>query len=178
MQSTVSHHDINIRSPRFYLARTVGTCRRCGAPTRLFALAVPPGHETLEVDDEAQDEAQNETQNGALTLDSWRIATNSAFLFFVEFIPDAIQSRLKPFTQPGRFGKSAAAVEAYWSNRCERCGSEFDDQELFCEPEGAFFPTNEFAASAIHLLCIEEAFEAAAAGYAHEPQFFDAMSKD
>jgi hypothetical protein len=140
----------------------------------LFALAVPPGHETLELDDDAQDEAQDD----APALDTWRVASNSAFLFFIEFIPDAIQSRLKQFTQPCRFIKSEAAVGGYWVNHCERCGSRFDDQELFCEPEGAFFPTNEFAASAIHLRTIEEAFEAAAAGYAHEPQFFDAMSKE
>jgi hypothetical protein len=169
MQSSVSHHETNIRSSRFYLARTVGTCRRCGAPTRLFALAVPPGHETLELDDEAQDEA--------LALDTWHVATDSAFLFFVEFIPDALHSRLKQCTQPWHFGKSEAAVDGYWANHCERCGSQFDDRELFCEPEGAFFPTSELAARAIHLLTIEEAFEAAAAGYAHDPQFFDAMSR-
>jgi hypothetical protein len=170
MQSTVSHHDINIRSSRFYLARTVGTCRKCRAPTPLFALAVPPGHETLELDDEAQDEA--------LAVDTWRTASDSAFLFFVDFIPAVIQNRLKQFTELSCFGKSEGAAGGYWANHCERCGSEFDDQELFCEPEGAFLPTNELAASVIHLLTIEEAFEAAAAGYAYEPQFFDAMSKD
>jgi hypothetical protein len=175
MQSSVSQHDINIRSSRFYLARAVGTCRRCGAPTRLFALAVPPGHETLELDDEAQDdEAQQET----LAKDTWRIAPNSAFLFFVEFIPAVIQNRLKPVTQLSRFGKSEAMAGGCWANHCERCGSQFDDQELFCEPEGAFFPTSEMAAGAIQLLPIDEAFEAAAAGYAYEPQFFDAMSKE
>jgi len=170
MQSNVPHHDINIRSSRFYLARTVGSCRRCGAPTPLLALAVPPGHETLELDDEAQEEA--------LAVDTWHLATNCAFLFFVEFIPAVIQDRLKQFTQLSRFGKSEAPDGGYWANHCERCGSQFDDQELFCEPEGAFFPTSEMAASAIHLLTVEEAFEAAAAGYAYEPQFFNAMSKD
>ena len=170
MQSSVLHHDINIRSSRFYLARTVGTCRRCRAPTPLLALAVPPGHETLELDDEAQEEA--------LAVDTWHLASNSAFLFFVEFIPALIWNRLEQFTQLSHFGKSAAMVGGYWANHCGRCGAQFDDQELFCEPEGAFCPTSEMAASAIHLLTVEDAFEAAAAGYAYEPQFFDAMSKD
>jgi hypothetical protein len=169
MQSTVSRQDINVRSSRFYLARTVGTCRHCRAPTPLFALAVPPGHETLVLDDEVQDEA--------LAVDTWRIASGSAFRFFVDFIPAVIQNRLKQFTQLSCFGKSEAAVGGYWANHCERCGSQFDDQELFCEPEGAFLPTNELAASVIHLLSMEEAFGAAAAGYAYDPQFFDAMSK-
>jgi hypothetical protein len=52
-----------------------------------------------------------------------------------------------------------------------------DDHELFCEPEGSFLPTSEFNASAIHLLPLNEEMQAFAAGYAHEPQFFHAMSR-
>jgi hypothetical protein len=49
------------------------------------------------------------------------------------------------------------------------------DHDLFCEPGGAFLPTTELSAGLIQLLPIDEAFEAAAAGYAHQPEFFDAM---
>jgi len=181
--------DINIRSPRYLLAHTLGTCWHCRAPTQLFALVVPPGHEALELDDEAQDaagdeaqnetqnEAQSETQNEALAVDIWCAATHHAFLFYIEFLPAVIQDRLKQFTQSYRLEFSDAAHEPYWANHCERCGSLLDDHELFCEPEGAFLPTSESSAGAIHLLALDEAFEAAAAGYAYEPQFFDAMSR-
>jgi hypothetical protein len=54
----------------------------------------------------------------------------------------------------------------------------FDDQELFCEPGGAFLPTSESAAGLIDLLPIDLAFEAVAGGYAHEPSFFSARFKE
>jgi len=87
--------DINIRSPRYLLAHTLGTCWHCRASTQLFALVVPPGHEALELDDEAQDaagdeaqsETQNETQNETLAVDIWCAATHHAFLFYIEFLP-------------------------------------------------------------------------------------------
>jgi hypothetical protein len=168
MQSPIVRDDINIRSPRYFLAHTTGTCWRCRAPTRLFALAVPPGHETLELADDAQD--------GALAVTSWHIAAHHAFLFYIEFLPITIQNHLKQF-QSYRFEFSDAAQGSYWANHCERCGSLLDDHELFCEPDGAFLPTSESSASAIRLQGMDEAFEAAAAGYAYEPQFFDAMSR-
>jgi hypothetical protein len=161
-------NDINIRSPRFLLARTVGTCWHCRTTIPLFALAVPPGHMELELDDEARDE---ET-----AVDTWRIAADSAFLFYVEYLPAAVQNRLKQFTQSYRLGDCAVAAGSYWANHCEHCGSLLDDHELFCEPDGAFLPTDESRARIIRLAPIDEAFEAVAAGYAYEPDFFDAMA--
>jgi hypothetical protein len=162
-------NDINIRSPSFLLARTVGMCNHCRTPTPLFALAVPPGHEALELDDDMEAEEPASY--------AWRLADHHAFLFHVEFLPIALQSRLKQLTKSGRFGFGDGATSGYWGNHCEHCGLLLDDQDLYCEPEGAFLPTGESAASLIHLQTIEEAFEAAAAGYAYEPQFFDAMSR-
>jgi hypothetical protein len=67
----------NFRAPRFWLARTQGTCGRCRAPLRLFALAVPPGHETLEVDDDAAVEAVEAVEAGeageAGEADGWAV---------------------------------------------------------------------------------------------------------
>ncbi|MGO9991582.1 MAG: conjugal transfer protein TraC [Steroidobacteraceae bacterium] len=168
MPSPHLRNDINIRSPRFLLAQTVGTCWHCRATIPLFALAVPPGHMALEPDDEAQDE---ET-----AVYTWRIAADSAFLFYVEYLPAAVQNRLKQFTRSYRLGDCAGAAGSYWANHCEHCGSLLDDHELFCEPDGAFLPTDESRARNIHLARIDEAFEAVAAGYAYELDFFDAMA--
>jgi hypothetical protein len=122
----------------------------------------------LEPDDEAQDE---ET-----AVDTWRIAAVSAFLFYVEYLPAAVQNRLKQVTQSYRLGDCAVVAGSHWANHCEHCGSLLDDHELFCEPDGAFLPTDESRARIIHLVPIDEAFEADAAGYAYEPDFFDAMA--
>jgi hypothetical protein len=162
-------NDINIRSPHFFLARTIGTCWHCRATTPLFGLALPRGHMALELDDEAQDD---ET-----AVDTWRIASDSAFLFYVAYLPALVQSRLRPFTRSYRLSHYEAAGGSYWANHCEHCGSLLDDHELFCEPDGAFLPTSESSASIIRLVPIDEAFEAVAAGYASEPEFFHAMSQ-
>jgi hypothetical protein len=83
--------DVNIRSPRFLLARTIGICRHCLSPTPLVGLALPPGHMVLELDHEAHDDAE--------AIDAWRIASGSAFIFEVEFIPAAVQSRIQQITR-------------------------------------------------------------------------------
>jgi len=162
--------EVNICSPRYFIARRLGECGHCRKPTQLFALAVPPGHRTLELDAEAPDETA--------ARDTWRVAMHSAFLFYIEYLPDAVHDRLKQYTQCYRFGHGDAAMGFYWSNHCERCGCSLDDQELFCEPEGAFLPADERSARSIHLLPMNEGMQALAAGYAYEPQFFDDMSRD
>jgi hypothetical protein len=122
----------------------------------------------LELDDTAQAE---ET-----AVDTWRIANDNAFLFYVEYLPAGVGNRLRQFTRSYRLSDCDGTAGSYWANHCEHCGSLFDDQELFCEPDGAFLPTDESSAACIHLVPIDEAFEAVAAGYAYEPCFFSAMA--
>ena len=210
--------DINVRSMRYFIASTSGTCWHCQASTRLIALGLPPGHQTLDFDDDERPpppgaapnrSAQRtaaDTANGTgegtvgpppgpvelkgehpepkgehpttnISQSMWSVAAHNAFLFYVDFLPEIICSRLQQLAQWYRFGQSRATESSHWANHCERCDSLLDDHELFCEPEGAFLPANEASAALIHLLPIDESIEAAAAGYAYEPAFFDAMSR-
>lgn len=163
-----SRNDINILSPRYFIANTLATCPHCRSSTQVFALAVPPGHETLELGDEV--EAGGGASGGASgnenAGDSWRVAPLSAFLFHVDYLPDLVQSRLGQFTRFYHQGKIDGVNGSCWTNHCEQCGSALDDQDLFCEPDGGFLPTSESNARRIHLLPIDEVFEAAAGGYA------------
>ena len=183
-------HEINIRSPRYYIARTVSTCWHCGSPTALVAIAVPPGHETLDVDDDASDEGSDgETQHREHPAAAWSAAHHNAFLFYVDFLPAAVQERITqyqpayraldadaaPATATATATASGAGSDSYWANHCEKCACQLDDHELFCEPEGAFLPTSESTAAAIHLVLVDEPFETSAAGYSYEPPLFDAM---
>jgi len=181
-------HEINIRSPRYYIARTVSTCRHCGLPTALVAIAVPPEHETLDVDDDAPDEGwDDETRHREHPAAAWSVADHNAFLFYVDSLPAAVQKRINGYQPAYRpiDGYAAAAPApapaeggvsgSYWANHCEKCGCQLDDHELFCEPEGAFLPTSESTAAAIHLLLVDEPFETSAAGYSYDPPLFDAM---
>jgi hypothetical protein len=84
---------------------------------------------------------------------------------------------LNQLSQFFRLAHSAATLSSYWANHCEHCGTLLGDHELHCEPDGAFTPSSEAAAANIHLLRIQEPFEAVAAGYAFEPEFFGFMRK-
>jgi hypothetical protein len=71
-------------------------------------------------------------------------------------------------------GSNPATQNAYWSNHCANCELILDDYELHCEP-GRFAPSDEVEAARIQLLRVDETLEAAAAGYAFEPEFFELM---
>jgi hypothetical protein len=180
MKESVGFPDTNVRSPRYQLALTVARCPVCGSPTAVVGLVVPPGHETLDPED---DPPVGSSKGGGNASALWSVAHHHAFLFHVEFLPVAIQATVRQFVPA--YGRAEADADTDdgsaggpcgWANHCERCGALLDDQELFCEPEGAFLPTNEARAAAIHLVGIDAPFEAAAGGYAHEPQFFGAMT--
>jgi hypothetical protein len=152
----------NVRSQSYYVARKDARCWRCGISTRLLALAVPDRHETLDGD-------------SPHSPDGWQRAKFTAFLFYVEHLPESVQTRLNRLSRHFRPGHSTATLCSYWANHCEHCDVLLEDHELHCEPDGAFLPLSEAAAANIVLLQIHEPFEAAAAGYAFEPEFFRFM---
>jgi hypothetical protein len=154
--------DINIRSSGYFIACATGTCWCCEAPTPVIGLGMPPAHETLSMD----------AERGESEPDSWESAACNALMFYIEYLPDAVRRRLANFSPFYRPGHDPGSQESYWANHCEKCGSLLDDQDLFCEPDGPFLPTSEASAAGIHLFWIDEPIEAAAAGYALDPQFF------
>jgi hypothetical protein len=157
--------DANVRAPGYFVLRADAPCRHCGRSTALLALGVPPDHETFELPEDAE---------GAGT---WQHAGANALLFFVQELPDSVRRRLSELSQSFRPAHGAARLNSYWANHCEHCRAPFGDQELHCEPEGAFMPASERAAAALRLLPIPEPFEAVAAGYSLEPEFFSCMRR-
>jgi hypothetical protein len=183
MSATPSFPDANVRSQTYYVARTSVRCPHCGLSTRLLALAMSPGHETLhdgahgdsgtdsdvdDVDDEQCDES---------VQDDWQRANANALLFYVEGLPGAVQRRLQQLSRFFHLAYDPGAMNSYWANHCEHCGRLLGDHELHCEPEGAFTPCSETAAKNIQLLQFQEPFAAAAVGYACEPEFFGCMRR-
>jgi hypothetical protein len=160
MSPSDPHHEINIRSDKFLVARRRGVCMRCGESIFLIAVALPQGHMTLDPD-----------------ADGWETAILSAFTFYVDYLPDEIGSRLRQLSASYRLAYSDETLDTYWANHCERCASLQSDHELFCEPGGAFAPINESEAAAIELTLIEAPFEASAAGYVFQPEFFEFMRR-
>jgi hypothetical protein len=171
MSEIPSLADANVRSQTYYIARTNVRCWHCGVPTLLLALAIPDEHETLDEDPQA------DADGGESAPNAWQPANANAFLLYVERLPNRVQGRLNQLSQFFRLAHSAATSSSYWANHCEHCGTLLGDHELHCEPDGAFMPSSAAAAASIQLLQISEPFQAAAAGYALEPEFFGFMRK-
>ena len=165
MSERISRTDVNIRAARYGIAQTRGCCPCCGEFTRLVAIVMPPGHETLSVDCHAPGEI--------IAEDLWEEAPWLAFLFYVVHLPSVVRQRVHSISPFYRFTGGDPAVEGYWANHCEHCDSLWPDQELFGEPGDAFLPTDEAAARAIWLHPVPELFAASSSGYAPEPGFFD-----
>ena len=170
--------DANLRAPTYYVARSNAHCRHCGLRTRLWALAVPRTHETLEdgtavgdagavIDDAGAEAAQ--------ASDAWQCPNVNAILFYVEALPQDVQFLLQQIAPGFRPAQSAAIQARYWVNHCEHCGATLEDHELHCEPDGAFLPSSEAAAARIQLRRIQEPFEALSGGYSPDPPYFGLM---
>jgi hypothetical protein len=165
-------NDINIRSPAYYVAITHRCCWHCGKSIRLLALALPQTHETLHLETPADG-----GNRGEPAANAWQCAGSSAFLFYVEYLPETVQAQFRRRSASYQVSYSNATLNSYWANRCEHCGAVLDDHELHCEPDGAFLPSSPAGASGIQLAMIEECFEGAAAGYSFDPEFFSFMRK-
>jgi hypothetical protein len=166
---------INLRADRYYIAEARGTCGHCRQATRLVAVVLPGGHEVLEWDDDAAEGAGDDAPDDAGEAGTWEAVARPAFLFHVAYLPEHVQRRLCAGSaySPAR---SAPGDESCWVNHCEHCGAPFDDQELFCEPGGAFCPASDAEARSIDLSMVEEPIGVDAAGYAEQPQFFESMN--
>jgi hypothetical protein len=153
MSDDSRHTEINVRAPNYLIARTQGICPSCRAETCQVGLLVPPQHEVL--------------------ADIWECASRHAFLFYVESLSDEVVRRLQAIAPGYRSAVSPVTQGSYWANHCERCGAFQEDHDLFCEPEGAFLPVSPAAASSIEFLPVQSVLEAAAAGYAIDPEFVE-----
>jgi len=158
-------NDINNRSPSYFIACALQQCECCHKFTSVVGLVLPAGHETLEINADAASDTHS--------ADVWEGAEVAAILFDVEYLPDAVQNRLRQHSQHYRASISDSTGRSNWMNHCSSCGAQQADFDLYCEPEGAFTPISAQAAAAIQLHVVHEPFAAQAAGYAYAPEFFE-----
>ena len=167
MPDETSSIDVNFRSNAYFIARANIQCWCCRAPTPLIAAMLPPLHEALSMDDSDEESARA----------SWEPVSRPAFLFYTGYLPDAVLRRFFEQSRGFRWDYSEASRGSYWANHCERCEVLLDDHYLFCEPHGAFVPTDAASAAEIELIPMEGPFEAAAAGCILDPPFVGSMSR-
>jgi hypothetical protein len=125
----------------------------------LTALAVGAGHEIR--DDESDD---------------WESVDAQAFSFYIAAVSAPVHRLLSKLAPHFRFVSDESTGAAGWANHCEHCGLTVDDDLLHVEPGGhGFVPCSENQAAGVSLIEVAEPFEASAAGYALEPEFFAFM---
>jgi hypothetical protein len=149
----------NVRAERFMVAQRRIRCVHCARQTPVIALALLPGHECL---DPEEDEL-------------WIPAQCHAFLFYLTALPESVQRVLASLPGSFRFVHSAVTQTRYWANHCAHCGLLIEDHDLHGEPSGAFVPMTASDAAEVLLTPLYAPFEAQAEGYAFEPAFFHAM---
>ncbi|MCX8565576.1 MAG: hypothetical protein ON057_000303 [Glomeribacter sp. 1016415] len=138
--------DISVRSSIYFIAQTFNPCWKCGKHTSAFGFILPAGHETLEPDDEDDDR------------DAWCRYDEPTIVHYVTELLPSVVARIKAFSRHYRVDFSKTTQSSYWMNHCEHCGMKQGDFEMYCEPQGAFFPIDENAASQIVLHEFAEPF--------------------
>ena len=164
---------INVRAPRYLVARTDCACWRCARATPVIAVALDAAH-TLWIDGADRAEA-GKVACVWQTAGAWQAAGMTAMLFYVEYLPLGVRRGLQAHSPLYRYAHNRATDGSYWINHCAHCGSAQEDDHLHGEPDVAFMPLSEAAASRIALLPVAEPFAAWAGGYCADPPLLAAM---
>jgi len=137
--------DITVRSSTYFIAQTAKLCWKCGERTVVYGFVLPAGHQTLEPDEDDE-------------RDAWYRYDEPTIVHYVTDLLPAVEARIRAFSRYYRVDFSKTTQSSYWMNHCEQCGMKQGDFEMYCEPQGAFFPIDMYAASQIVLYEFAEPF--------------------
>ncbi len=96
----------------------------------MFGFILLSGHETLEPDEKDEER------------DAWYRYDEPTFVYYVTNLLPAVAARVKAFSRHCRVNFSKTTQSSYWMNHCEHCCMKQGDFEMYCEPQGAFFPSH------------------------------------
>lgn len=134
---------LNLLADSYLIAKTTTICWKCDERTRVYGFILPEGHSHL---------LQNEES------DVWHRFDEPTIIHYVTALKPSVAMRINQFTQNYRIDFSKTTQSHYWMNHCESCGMKQGDFELYCEPQGSFYPVDEKAASKIVLRVFNESF--------------------
>ena len=153
----------NVRAGSFLIAAASLACWRCRGVSRIHGFALPPGHETLAVDDASGEE-------------SWESSDEATFLCYLDFVAPVAIEAIRQRTHCYRYAYRRRTQTFYWANVCEHCGTKLGDYDAFCEPGQGFMPLTRHEAEDIHLTPIAAPFAASAGGWSLGVELFEYMS--
>jgi hypothetical protein len=138
--------NITVRARSHFIARSATKCWACNKLTSVYGFVLPSGHEILEFGEEED------------APDIWCRYDEPAIVYYISNLQQAVVDRIRSFTKRYRVAYSKTTRSSYWMNHCEHCGMKQGDFEMYCEPGGAFYPTDDTEASAIILNKFAEPF--------------------
>lgn len=143
---------INVRSRGFWVASGQLPCWRCRGLSRVHGFALPPGHETLFVDEDTGEVI-------------WEESEEPSFVCYLEYVsPNAVET-MQQRTPNYRLALRRRTATHYWANACQFCASKLGDYDVFCEPGQGFMPVTREEAASITLLAVDAPFSATAGGW-------------
>jgi hypothetical protein len=136
---------------------------QCSTITKVFALALPAGYESLYVNDDTPGD-ESET---------WEAPGMAAVISYVEYLPVTVAERIRAITPHYRLDLENETGESFWLNHCEHCGAQMMEEELHGDPDSPFGLMPSEGLEAIRWYEVREPFEARAGAESHDVKPLD-----
>lgn len=153
----------NLRASSYYVLQATHCCAQCGGSTPVFALAVPPDHESTEADLEL-DEDGDSTGLDPVAFHEWLFSPEQ----WLRIEGPALLSQVGILSAPVVRTLHALAPtmrqnpfrNGQWTNFCAHCDNPVWEGELYPTPGQPFCPKDDAAAAQITVHAVDEPLSA------------------
>lgn len=153
----------NIRASSYFVMQASHRCAACSQVSRVYALAVPPGHESTEADPELDEDddspglAPGDFHDWLFGPAQWQEIPGPAMISATRALSPPVAKTMRALApryrpNPDRGGE--------WSNFCEHCDQPVWDGALYPTLGQAFCPKDAEAAAQVEVHAMDEPFAA------------------
>lgn len=160
----VSPLDMNIRAPSYFVLQTGHHCAACKQSTPVFALAVPPDHESTEADIELDEDSANTMgldpdafHDWLFSPVQWLKVSGPAMISQTSLLSESVAQTLQGLAPAFR---PDPASHGQWTNFCEHCGKAVWEGLLYPTVGQPFCPKDDIAAARINVHTVNAPFAA------------------
>ncbi|WP_438858520.1 hypothetical protein [Achromobacter spanius] len=155
--------DANVRAPAYYVLQATHACRHCQRATPVFALALPPDHESTEADIELEEDGDSLGLSPTAFHDwlfspaQWQRIAGPALISQVGMVAASVAHTLNQTAptlrpDPDRQGQ--------WTNFCDHCQRAVWEGDLYPTVGQAFCPKDDAAAAHMTVHVVNAPFAA------------------
>ena len=153
----------NVRANRYFIVESRMRCPQCDWVTAVFAFALPAGYESLIVHDDTPDDEEGSREACGL----------AGVLSYAEYLPESAAQRVGGVTSHYRLDLHGLSDERFWTNHCQHCEAQMEEEELHGEYDGPFGPMPSGGLEAIRVHEVRGRFEAWEGREAHDVKRLD-----